>query len=73
MVENIKSKDEMMDLIKWEVSKILLTANPAIDHKTLKKSLGKASRILYKGVTKKPKKNDPVRLIIEEEDNITTT
>jgi hypothetical protein len=46
MEENTKSKDQKKEFIKWEVSKILLSANPAIDQETFKRSLRKASRIL---------------------------
>jgi hypothetical protein len=65
--ENIKSKKEIKNFIRQQLSSILVTVNPAIDKRDFKKSIEKAEKILFKGATKKRKRNDPVQVDSEEE------
>lgn len=67
MEENIKSKKEIKNFIRQQLSSILVTVNPAIDKRDFKKSIEKAEKILFKGATKKRKRNDPVQVDSEEE------
>ncbi len=52
MEANIKSKKEIQNNIKQELATILMNVNPLIHQKALKKSIKKASKILYRGSTK---------------------
>lgn len=67
MEANTKSKGEIKNLIKQELSSILLTVNPEIDKRDFKKSIKKAAKILLQGATKKRKKSIPVQLVAATE------
>ena len=67
MKTSIKSKKETKSLIRQELATILVSVNPAIDKRDFKKSIEKAEKILFRGATKKRKKNNPVQVDYEEQ------
>jgi hypothetical protein len=60
---NTQSKKDIQNYIKQELASILINLNPAIDKRDFKKSIKKASKILYRGSGKKRKNNNPVEVI----------
>lgn len=66
METNIKSKREIKSFIRQELATMLVSVNPAIDKRDFKKSIEKAEKILFKGASKKRKKNNPVQVDYEE-------
>jgi hypothetical protein len=60
---NTQSKKDIQNYIKKELTSILINLNPAIDKRDLKKSIKKASKVLYRGSTKKRKNNKPVEVM----------
>lgn len=63
MEANTKSKKEIQNYIKEELTSILIHINPEIDKKDFRKTLKKAGKILFQGSTKKRKRNHPIEII----------
>ena len=59
MEANTKSNKEIQKNIKQELAIILMNVNPLIHEKDLKKSIKKASKVLYLGSTKSRKTKNP--------------
>jgi len=59
MEPNSKSKKDIQNYIKQELTSILIKVNPLIHEKDLEKSIKKASKVLYRGSTKKRKSKNP--------------
>ncbi|MGN6602720.1 MAG: hypothetical protein ACTHK8_09740 [Ginsengibacter sp.] len=63
----------MKDFIRQTLSTMLVNLNPAIDKRDFKKSIEKAEKILFKGATKKRKKNKSIQIDYKEQVVIATT
>jgi len=60
---NTKTKKEIQNYINQELASILIKVNPLIHEKDLEKSIRKASKVLYRGSTKKRKSKNQVENI----------
>ena len=63
METTTKSKKDVQNFIKKELTSILINVNPKMDKKDFKKSIKKASKVLYKGSKRIKNTNNPIEVI----------